>query len=142
MTGLAGAIEWGALNGAASLSATGIWRGESFSIDASSAKPLILFAGGSAPVSIDVKAAPASGSFDGVANFSQNSFFDGQLAFNSPSLRRMLEWSRTDLAAQRLDRLGRAVGQDHRRPQAAQVRQCRGHARRQSGSRRARPVAR
>ena len=98
MTGLAGAIEWGALNGAASLSATGIWRGESFSIDASSAKPLILFAGGSAPVSIDVKAAPASGSFDGVANFSQNSFFDGQLAFNSPSLRRMLEWSRTDLA--------------------------------------------
>ena len=49
-------------------------------------------------MSIDVKAAPASGSFDGVANFSQNSFFDGQLAFNSPSLRRMLEWSRTDLA--------------------------------------------
>jgi AsmA protein len=98
MTGLAGAIEWGALNGAASLSATGIWRGESFSIDASSAKPLILFAGGSAPVSIDIKAAPASGSFDGVANFSQNSFFDGQLAFSSPSLRRMLEWSRTDLA--------------------------------------------
>src|SRR6185295_7710789 len=77
MTGLAGAIEWSALNRAASLSATGIWRGESFSIDASSPKPLILFAGGSAPVSIDVKAAPASGSFDGVANFSQNSFFDG-----------------------------------------------------------------
>ena len=75
----------------------GIWRGENFSIDASSAKPLILFAGGSAPVSINVKAAPASGSFDGVANFSQNSFFDGQLTFNSPSLRRMLEWSRTDL---------------------------------------------
>ena len=98
MTGLAGAIEWSALNRAASLSATGIWRGESFSVDASSPKPLILFAGGSAPVSINVKAAPASGSFDGVANFSQNSFFDGQLAFNSPSLRRMLEWSRTDLA--------------------------------------------
>ena len=107
-----------------------------------SAKPLILFAGGSAPVSIDIKAAPASGSFDGVANFSQNSFFDGQLTFNSPSLRRMLEWSRTDLPPGALDRLGRAVGQDHRQPQAAQVRQCRGHARRQSGRRRARPVAR
>ena len=98
MTGLAGAIEWSALNRAASLSATGIWRGESFSIDASSPRPLILFAGGSAPVSIDIKAAPASGSFDGIANFSQNSFLDGQLAFSSPSLRRMLEWSRTDLA--------------------------------------------
>ena len=97
MTGLAGAIEWSALNRAAQLSATGIWRGESFSIDASSAEPLVLFAGGSTQMSIDVKAAPASGSFNGVANFSSNSFFDGQLAFNSPSLRRMLEWSRTDL---------------------------------------------
>ena len=97
MTGLAGAIEWSALNRAASLSANGIWRGESFSIDASSAEPLVLFAGGTTQMSIDVKAAPASGSFSGAANFSQNSFFDGQLAFSSPSLRRMLEWSRTDL---------------------------------------------
>jgi AsmA protein len=97
MTGLAGAVEWSALNRAASLSAAGIWRGESFSIDASSAEPLVLFAGGTTQMSIDVKAAPASGSFSGAANFSQNSFFDGQLAFSSPSLRRMLEWSRTDL---------------------------------------------
>jgi AsmA protein len=97
MTGLAGAIEWSALNRAASLSAAGIWRGENFSIDASSAEPLVLFAGGTTQMSIDVKAAPASGSFSGAANFSQNSFFDGQLAFSSPSLRRMLEWSRTDL---------------------------------------------
>ena len=97
MTGLAGAVEWSALNRAAQLSATGIWRGESFSIDASSAEPLVLFAGGSTQMSIDVKAAPVSGSFKGVANFSSNSFFDGQLAVNSPSLRRMLEWSRTDL---------------------------------------------
>lgn len=97
MTGLSGAVEWGALNRSASLSANGIWRGENFSIEASSANPLLLFAGGSAPVAINVKAAPVSGSFDGVANLSENSFFNGQVTFNSPSLRRMLEWSRNDL---------------------------------------------
>ena len=97
VTGLGGAIEWSALNRKARLSAAGIWRGENFSVDAGSDKPLILFAGGSAPVSISIQAAPVSGSFDGVASFSENAFFNGQLTFNSPSLRRMLEWSRTDL---------------------------------------------
>ncbi|WP_318612233.1 AsmA-like C-terminal region-containing protein [Mesorhizobium sp. BAC0120] len=97
ITGLAGAVEWSALNSKARLRANGVWRGENFSVEAASAQPLILFAGGSAPVSVNVKAAPAAGHFDGVANLSQNSFFNGQVAFNSPSLRRMLEWSRNDL---------------------------------------------
>jgi AsmA protein len=97
VTGLAGAVEWGSLSRTASLTASGIWRGESFSVEASSARPLILFAGGSAPLTLNIKAAPASGSFDGTVNLSKNSFFNGQVTFNSPSLRRMLEWSRTDL---------------------------------------------
>ena len=96
-TGLAGMIEWSALNRAASLSAAGIWRGENFSVDASSAQPLMLLAGGSAPVTFRMNAAPVTGSFEGVANFSENSFFNGQATFNSPSLRRMIEWSRSDL---------------------------------------------
>lgn len=97
MSGLAGAVAWSAFNRSATLSANGIWRGEDFSVEASSAKPLVLFAGGAAPVSINVKAAPGSGSFDGIANLSENAFFNGQVSFNSPSLRRMLEWSRNDL---------------------------------------------
>jgi AsmA protein len=97
VTGLAGAVEWSALNGTARFSASGIWRGESFSVDASSAQPLMLLAGGTAPLTFNVKAAPASGSFDGTANLSENSFVNGQATFSSPSLRRMLEWSRTDL---------------------------------------------
>jgi AsmA protein len=64
VTGLAGAVEWGALDDAAILSASGVWRGENFSLDASSSRPLILFAGGSAPLSFNLKAAPGSGSFD------------------------------------------------------------------------------
>lgn len=97
LTGLAGAIEWSELDDAASLSVTGVWRGENFSLDASSGRPLILFAGGSAPLSFNLRAAPASGSFEGVANLSGASYLNGQLSFSSPSLRRMLEWSRTDV---------------------------------------------
>ena len=97
VTGLAGAIEWSALNRGGKLSANGVWRGEDFSLEASSGAPLLLFAGGAAPVSFNLKAAPVSGSFDGVANLSSNSFFNGQVTFSSPSLRRMLEWSRADL---------------------------------------------
>lgn len=97
VTGLAGAIEWSALNRGGKLSANGVWRGEEFSLEASSGAPLLLFAGGAAPVSINVKAAPVSGSFDGIANLSSNSFFNGQATLSSPSLRRMLEWSREDL---------------------------------------------
>lgn len=97
MSALAGAIEWSALDRSASLSVNGVWRGENFSVDASSAKPLVLFAGGAAPVSVDLKAAPVAGSFDGTMNLSENAFFNGQVTFNSPSLRRMLEWSRKDL---------------------------------------------
>jgi AsmA protein len=97
MTGLAGAVEWSALDATANLSASGVWRGENFSLDASSRAPLILLAGGTAPLTFNLKAAPASGSFDGIANLSRGSYLNGQLAFSSPSLRRMLEWSRTDL---------------------------------------------
>ena len=97
LTGLAGAIEWGEFDEAASLSATGVWRGENFSLDVSSGRPLILFAGGSAPLSFNLKAAPASGSFEGVANLSRASYLNGQVTVSSPSLRRVLEWSRTDV---------------------------------------------
>lgn len=97
VTGLAGAIEWPDMDRRASISANGIWRGENFSVEASSTKPLLLLAGGSAPAVLNIKAAPGSGSFDGVASLSADAFFDGRVTFNSSSLRRMLEWSHSDL---------------------------------------------
>lgn len=93
ITGLAGNVNWPALDRGGSLSATGIWRGESVAIDASTSKPLILFAGGPAPLTVRLKAAPANLSFDGTANLSGDTFFEGPVTFSSPSLRRMLEWS-------------------------------------------------
>lgn len=93
VTGLAGNVNWPALDRGGSLSATGIWRGESVAIDATTSKPLILFAGGAAPLTVKLKAAPANLSFDGTANLSGDTFFEGPMTFSSPSLRRMLEWS-------------------------------------------------
>ena len=43
ITGIAGNVSWAALNRAASLSATGIWRGENVALTLASDQPLILF---------------------------------------------------------------------------------------------------
>jgi AsmA protein len=98
LTSLNGKANWPALNGGAQLSATGIWRGESVSVDMASAKPLLLFAGGAAPVTVSFKAAPATFSFDGTAGLAQNAYLDGTVKFSAPSLRRMLEWSQAGIA--------------------------------------------
>ncbi|WP_040594017.1 AsmA family protein [Mesorhizobium metallidurans] len=98
LSSLTGQANWAAMNSNATLSATGIWRGESIAIDAASPNPLVLFAGGAAPITLSFKAAPASFSFDGVASMFENAFFDGQAKFAAPSLRRVLEWSQAGIA--------------------------------------------
>jgi AsmA protein len=98
VTSLSGNIDWSSVNRAGKLAATGIWRGESVNIDLSSPNPLVLFAGGAAPVSLAFKSNPTSATFEGTVNTSADSFLDGQITFNSPSLRRLLEWSRSDIA--------------------------------------------
>lgn len=98
LSSLSGQVNWAAMNSEAALTATGIWRGESVQVDFSSAKPLVLFAGGVAPVTFAFKAAPATLSFDGVASMSENAYLDGQAKFAAPSLRRLLEWSQAGIA--------------------------------------------
>ncbi|MGO4641992.1 AsmA-like C-terminal region-containing protein [Mesorhizobium sp. 2RAF45] len=98
LSSLSGQATWAAMNSNATLSATGIWRGESVALDAASQKPLVLFAGGVAPLTLSFKAAPATFSFDGTASMADNAYFDGQVKFAAPSLRRMLEWSQAGIA--------------------------------------------
>ncbi|MEP6564506.1 MAG: AsmA family protein [Mesorhizobium sp.] len=98
LSSLTGQASWAAMNSNATLTATGIWRGESVAVDVASPKPLVLFAGGAAPITLSFKAAPASFSFDGVASMSENAYFDGQAKFSAPSLRRVLEWSQAGIA--------------------------------------------
>ncbi|WEX08814.1 AsmA-like C-terminal region-containing protein [Chelativorans sp. AA-79] len=93
VTSLSGTLDWPALNRQASLAATGIWRGESASIQASVAEPLFLFGGGSAALTFALEAAPASLSFEGVASLSGNGFLDGHVELSAPSLSRLAEWT-------------------------------------------------
>ncbi len=98
LSSLTGQANWQAMNSNATMSATGIWRGESVSLDLASPQPLVLFAGGAAPMTVAFKAAPATFSFDGTAGISPNAYLDGQAKFSAPSLRRLLEWSQAGIA--------------------------------------------
>ena len=46
-----------------------------------------------------LESAPASASFDGVVSLSPDPHFEGASSFSSPSLRRFLEWSQTEIGA-------------------------------------------
>lgn len=104
LSSVSGTLDWPALNRPASLRVTGIWRGEMVSVEVAGGQPLFLAAGGSSQVSGSMRSAPVSGSFQGMANMSSEAYLRGSLKLNSPSMRRMLEWSHTDIAA------GSAVG--------------------------------
>lgn len=98
VTSISGRAAWPALNRGASVSVTGIWRGESVTLEAASPRPLLLIAGGSGQVSLSFKSAPATASFEGVMQAGTNGFFEGQAKFTTPSLRRTLEWAGTGMA--------------------------------------------
>lgn len=97
ITSLNGRVVWPSLNRPGRLTATGIWRGEHINVEASG-QPLILLAGGSTPIKASLKSSLLDLSFDGTANLYGDAHFDGQLAFSSSSVRRALEWSKTDIA--------------------------------------------
>lgn len=93
LTGVGARANWAAPGAPASLSASAIWRGENIAVDAATQKPLLLAAGGTAPLSFSVKAAPANLSFEGKAGLAANPFVEGDVKFQSPSLRRVMEWT-------------------------------------------------
>lgn len=104
VTSLNGRLSWPALDRGARLNATGIWRGENVSLEASAPSPLLLAAGANAPLKVAVKSPLLEASFDGSASLSPGLYLDGQASLSSPSLKRMLEWSRTPISP------GAAVG--------------------------------
>nr|WP_274709185.1 AsmA-like C-terminal region-containing protein [Nitratireductor luteus] len=93
ITSITGQLDWPALNRQASLSANGIWHGENVKIAASSAQPLILLGGGSAPVEVSLQSAPANATYKGIASFAGDDFVDGQIELTAPSLNRLIEWT-------------------------------------------------
>ncbi len=98
VSSLRGRISWPSLNRSARVVATGIWRGENVAIDVSATAPLLLMAGGGSGVNASLKSALVEVSFEGTANFAGDAYFDGAARLASPSIRRMLEWSRTQIS--------------------------------------------
>lgn len=98
VTGVAGRFEWAALDGPSRLSMTGIWRGESIALELTAERLLVLLAGGTAPLSVNLKSAPASFVFNGTASLKADTYFSGSTRFASPSLRRLIEWSTAETA--------------------------------------------
>ncbi|APH73295.1 AsmA family protein [Aquibium oceanicum] len=97
LSSITGRAAWPALNRSGNLAANAIWRGEALTIDISAQQPLALFAGGNSRVTASLASAPLTGSFDGLATVSKSGFVDGTVKLSSPSLRRALEWSKTDI---------------------------------------------
>jgi len=93
VSSLSGELDWPALNRAANLSARGIWHGEAVTVRANSAQPLLLVAGGNAPLALTVEASPAKISFEGTAGLSNIGVVEGQLELTAPSLNRLAEWT-------------------------------------------------
>ncbi len=104
LTSVTGQLDWPALSQAATLAGTGIWRGENVKLTVTADRPLALLAGGDSKLSATMSSNPLNASFAGTATLSKTGFFDGQTELTSPSLRRLLEWTETEIAA------GTAVG--------------------------------
>ncbi len=92
-----GELSWPALNRRAIFNGNAIWHGETVSVDATANQFLVLLAGGIAPLNLKLSATPLSVSFDGAASISDLAFIDGNVELSSPSLRRTLEWFRTEI---------------------------------------------
>ncbi|QND51948.1 AsmA family protein [Phyllobacterium sp. 628] len=95
ISSISGVFEWPQTSGVASFKGNAIWHGEETEIDTSASKALLLLAGGTSPLQINLTSTPLTLAFNGSANISKNQFFEGTLSLTSPSLRRTLEWSKT-----------------------------------------------
>ncbi|HEV2901552.1 MAG TPA: AsmA family protein [Pseudaminobacter sp.] len=91
-TGIAGRVNWPALDEAGALSAKATWRDETIAIDVSSENPLSLFAGAAAPLTASITAPSATASFTGSAKLAGSAYVDGDARFAVPSLQRAARW--------------------------------------------------
>jgi len=95
ISSISGVFEWPQTSGVASFRGNAIWHGEETEIDSSASKALLLLAGGTSPLQVNLTSTPLTLAFNGSANIAKNQFFQGTLSLTSPSLRRTLEWSKT-----------------------------------------------
>jgi AsmA protein len=95
---VSGTLQWPAFNRTATMSVSGIWRGELINLDFTTQQPMLLLAGAAAPMTLNVESSPLNFDFSGTANLGREGFVQGKGSLSSPSLKRMLEWSGNEIA--------------------------------------------
>jgi AsmA protein len=89
ITNLNGTMDWPTIRSASTFSGRGIWRGDEILLKSSAQLPVMLFAGGSSPITLDVDSNPFVLRFSGEANRLSGIFASGKMSLVTPSLRRL-----------------------------------------------------
>src|SRR5690606_13266719 len=97
VTAVNGTISWTGPTSEAQANLTAILRGEQVKLAAASDTPLLLLGQRTADIELAAVSAPLNLDFKGRVNLSPTGFVKGALRLTSPSTRRTLEWSGTDI---------------------------------------------
>lgn len=97
VTAVNGTISWTGPTSEAQANLTAIVRGEQVKLTAASDTPLLLLGQRTADIELAAVSAPLNLDFKGSVNLSPTGFVKGTLKLKSPSTRRTLEWSGTDI---------------------------------------------
>src|SRR5690606_39043292 len=90
VSSLTGALQWPAMNRELGFRASAIWRGENITVSGAASTPLLILAGGSAPLRLNLESAPLSTSFNGTADLRGPTMLRGEVSLETPSLARAL----------------------------------------------------
>ena len=98
LSGMDGVIDWPGTSRPASVEGSAIWRGERVSLTAELENALALFSSGESEVSVRFTSTPLNLVFSGSANMLPDLFLNGELTASTPSLNRLSNLARLELA--------------------------------------------
>jgi AsmA protein len=90
VTNFNGELNWADTRSPWTFTGNAIWRGEIFNVVTTAQMPVMLLAGGQSAVTTTIRSKPFNLKFTGEMNRLADLYFNGELAVDSPSLRRMV----------------------------------------------------
>jgi len=97
ITGVDGNFNWPTTAGDASYSGVAVWRGEILNTEFTLEEAIRLFVGGESKVTVSIDSNPLKLTFGGSANMLSNLFITGDVALETPSINRIIEFLELDL---------------------------------------------
>ncbi|PWW01369.1 AsmA protein [Hoeflea marina] len=97
LTAVNGTVSWTSPTAAARVNLSAIIRGEQVAITTTIGSPLLLLGQRATSLEATLASAPLNLSFNGTLNLAPEGYFNGSLKLKSPSVRRALEWSGTEI---------------------------------------------